>query len=154
AVVSNADAVRTHRELLGGRAAAQFERRRTYEPACSGVVLYLGLDQRYEHLLHHNFVFSEDPEQEFRAIYDDGEPASDPTCYVCAPAGTDSTGAPPGGEALFVLVHPPYPRPHHDWNRLFPGYRATILEKLRRTAGLSRIEEHVRFEHWLTPADI
>ena len=31
-------------------------------PACSGVVLYLGLDKRYEQLIHHNFVFSRDPD--------------------------------------------------------------------------------------------
>ena len=46
-----------------------------YEPACSGVVLYLGLDRRYDHLLHHNFVFSSNPEEEFEAIYRRGEPA-------------------------------------------------------------------------------
>ena len=95
AVVSNADAVRTHRELLGGKAATRFERRRRYEPACSGVVLYLGLDRRYDHLLHHNFVFSHDPEEEFEAIYRRGEPAPDPTCYVCAPARTEPDVAPP-----------------------------------------------------------
>ena len=32
-----------------------------FEPACSGVVLYLGLYRRYEHLAHHDFVFSRDP---------------------------------------------------------------------------------------------
>ena len=133
AVVSNSDAVRTHRELLGGKAATRFERRRRYEPACSGVVLYLGLDRRYDHLLHHNFVFSHDPEEEFEAIYRRGEPAADPTCYVCAPARTEPGVAPPGGEALYVLVHTPYLRPHHDWDRLFPTYRKTILEKLRST---------------------
>ncbi len=84
AVVSNADAVRTHRELLGGEPARRFEHRRTYEPACSGVVLYLGLDRRYDHLLHHDFVFSRDPHAEFDQIYRRGEPASDPTCYLCA----------------------------------------------------------------------
>ena len=83
-VVCNADAVRTHRELVRGEPARRFERRRRYEPACSGVVLYLGLDRRYEHLLHHNFVFSRDPDEEFDAIYRRGEPAPDPTCYVCA----------------------------------------------------------------------
>ena len=31
AVVSNVDSVRTHRELLGGRPAKRFERRREYE---------------------------------------------------------------------------------------------------------------------------
>lgn len=154
AVVSNADAVRTYRELVGGSAARQFERRRTYEPACSGVVLYLGLDRRYDHLAHHNFVFSEDPHAEFEAIYRRGEPAADPTCYLCAPAATDPSVAPPGGEALYVLVHTPYLRPHHDWQQLFPAYRRLILHKLARTARLTDLEQRLRFESWLTPRDI
>ena len=65
AVVSNADAVRTHRELIGGAAGRHFDDKRKYEPACSGVVLYLGLNKRYEHLAHHDFVFSRDPHEEF-----------------------------------------------------------------------------------------
>ncbi len=155
AVVSNADAVRTHRELLGDtRAARRFERRRAYEPACSGVVLYLGLDRRYEHLLHHNFVFSRDAHEEFENIYRRGEPAVDPTCYVCAPAQTDPDAAPPGGEALYVLVHTPYLRPHHDWSRMFPAYRRVILDKLARTGGLTDQESRIRFESHLTPQDI
>ncbi|MFO0410273.1 MAG: phytoene desaturase family protein, partial [Planctomycetota bacterium] len=105
-VVSNCDSVRTHRELLeGSKIATKFERRRTYEPACSGVVLYLGLKERYEHLLHHNFIFSKDPHREFDYIYNRGRPAPDPTAYVCAPACTEPGVAPPGGEALYVLVH-------------------------------------------------
>jgi phytoene desaturase len=155
AVVSNCDSVRTHHELLSGTAAAaRFERRRGYEPACSGVVLYLGLDRRYEHLLHHNFIFSCDPAEEFDAIYRRGEPAPDPTCYVCAPARTDPEVAPPGGEALYVLVHTPYLRPGHDWPAMLPSYRRVILDKLRKTAGLDDVESRVRFESWLTPQDI
>jgi diapolycopene oxygenase len=155
ALVSNADSVRTHRELLAGTvAAARFERRRRYESACSGVVLYLGLDRRYDQLLHHNFVFSRDPEEEFRAIYREGRPAPDPTCYVCAPSRTEPEVAPPGGEALYVLVHTPYLRDVHDWDRMLPAYRRVILDKLGRTAGLVDLEERIRFESWLTPRDI
>ena len=154
AVVSNGDSVRTHRELLGGAAAERFERRRSYEPACSGVVLYLGLDRRYPQLLHHNFVFSRDPEEEFAAIYRRGEPAPDPTCYVCAPARTEPEVAPAGGESLYVLVHTPYLRPHHDWTAMLPAYRRTILDKLERVAGLARLEEHIVTESVLTPQDI
>jgi phytoene desaturase len=154
AVVSNADAVRTHRELLGGRPARRFERRRRYEPACSGVVLYLGLNQAYDHLLHHNFVFSQDPEDEFEAIYRQGQPAPDPTCYVCAPARTEPAVAPPGGEALYVLVHTPYLRSHHDWKTLLPVYRRTILDKLVTVAGMEDLEKRIVCEHALTPWDI
>jgi hypothetical protein len=99
-VVSNSDSVRTHRELVEGAPRERFLGRRKYEPACSGVVLYLGLDRRYEQLIHHNFVFSSDPHEEFETIYRRGEPAPDPTCYVCAPAVTEPEVAIPGGEAL------------------------------------------------------
>lgn len=155
AVVANSDIVRTHRELVTDEAVARrFERRRSYEPACSGVVLYLGLKSRYSHLLHHNFVFSRDPEEEFEHIYRKGELAPDPTCYVCAPAITDASVAPEGGEALYVLVHTPYLRSGHDWSRLLPSYRKVIFDKLARTAGLEDLESQITCEAALTPQDI
>jgi phytoene desaturase len=154
-IVSNEDAVRTHRELLNGTAAARhFEHSRGYEPACSGVVLYLGLKQRYEHLAHHDFVFSRDPHEEFHHIYDLGEPAPDPTCYLACTTATDPDSAPAGGEAMYVLVHTPYLRPHHDWTKMFPQYRQVILDKLKRTAGCEDIEDRIVFEKALTPQDI
>ena len=154
AVVSNSDAVRTHRELIGGSVAREFEHKRGYEPACSGVVLYLGLNKRYDHLAHHDFVFSRDPHEEFHAIYELGIPAPDPTCYLAATALSDPASAPAGGEALYVLVHTPYLRPDHDWKKMFPAYRQVILNKLKRTAGMTDIEDRIVFEAALTPQDI
>lgn len=155
AVVSNCDAVRTHRELMKGTAAdTRFEKRRKYEPACSGVVLYLGLNKRYDHMLHHNFVFSRDPHEEFEWIYSKGEPAPDPTCYVCAPSLTEPAVAPEGGEALYILVHTPYMRPHHDWSKMLPEYREVILNKLETTGGMKDIRSRIVTESSLTPEGI
>lgn len=154
AVVSNMDSIRTYRELVGGAPAATFGRRWKSEPACSGVVLYLGLDRTYEQLAHHDFVFSADPKEEFDWIYRKGEPAPDPTCYIAAPARTDPSVAPPGGDAIYVLVHTPYLRPHHDWRRMLPDYRRVIFDKLGRCAGMRDLEKHIVFEAALTPADI
>jgi phytoene desaturase len=154
AVVSNEDAVRTHRELIGGAVAREFEHKRGYEPACSGVVLYLGLNKRYDHLAHHDFVFSRDPHEEFHHIYDLGVPAPDPTCYLACTARSDPDSAPAGGEAMYVLVHTPYLRPGQDWSQMFPGYRQVILDKLKRTAGCTDIEDRIVFERHLTPQDI
>jgi phytoene desaturase len=154
AVVSNSDSVRTHRELVGGVPQNRFEKRRGYEAACSGVVLYLGLSRAYPQLLHHNFVFSKDPHVEFDYIYRRGEPAPDPTCYVCAPARTEPGVAPEGGEALYVLVHTPHLRPGHDWNAMLPAYRRTIIDKLKRVAGLEDIEQRIVCEDVLTPQGI
>ncbi len=154
AVVSNMDSVRTYRELVRGVPAQKFARRWKREPACSGVVLYLGLDRAYEHLAHHDFVFSRDPEEEFDYIYNRGEPAPDPTCYIAAPSRTEPGVAPPGGEALYVLVHTPYLRPHHNWQEMLPAYRQVILDKLARTAGLTDLESRIKVERILTPQDI
>jgi phytoene desaturase len=157
AVVSNADSVRTHRELVNGaapRAVQRFDRRRSYEPACSGVVLYLGLNKRYDHLLHHDFVFSRDPHEEFEFIYKKGEPAPDPTCYLASTSRTEPATAPPGGDALYVLVHTPYLRPHHDWAKMLPEYRRVILNKLRTTGQMPDLEERIVVERHLTPQDI
>ncbi len=154
AVVSNCDSVRTHRELINGSAGAKFAMRRHYEAACSGVVLYLGLNKRYEHLAHHDFVFSRDPHEEFDWIYKKGEPAPDPTCYLAATTCSEPGTAPKGGEALYVLVHTPYLRPHHDWKKMLPAYRQTILDKLKRTGGMKDIESRIVFERTLTPQDI
>ena len=152
-VVSNMDSVRTYRELIGGRAWKDFGYRKA-EAACSGIVLYLGLDRAYEHLAHHNFVFSRDPAEEFAAIYDRGEPAPDPTAYIAAPARTEPGVAPEGGEALYILVHTPHLRDGHDWSRMLPEERAKIVAKLGRAAGMEDLEERIVFERTLTPQDI
>jgi diapolycopene oxygenase len=142
------------RELVGGAPARRFGKRWTRDPACSGVVLYLGLDRAYEHLAHHDFVFSRDPVEEFDWIYRKGEPAPDPTCYLAASSRTEPGTAPPGGEALYVLVHTPFLRPHHDWSKMLPAYRQVILDKLKRCAGMPDLEERIVFEAHLTPQDI
>jgi phytoene desaturase len=153
AVISNMDSLRTYDELVGGSVGKHYTRS-GFEPACSGIVLYLGLNKRYDHIAHHSFVFSKNAEEEFDWIYKRGEPAPDPTCYVAAPSGTDPSVAPEGGEALYVLVHTPYLRDHHDWRKMLPAYRQTILDKLKKTGGLHDIESRIVMERHLTPEDI
>ncbi|MGA1056951.1 MAG: phytoene desaturase family protein [Phycisphaerales bacterium] len=157
-VVSNCDVQRTYRDLRGAEADLAEQRRiaSKYEPACSGVVLYLGLDRQYDHLCHHNFLFSSDSQSEFDDIYRRGVPAEDPTLYLCVPSRTDPAQAPEGCEALYVLVHTPYTRPGQRWDGpggLLEQYRPVILEKLRRN-GMPDIDEHIRVERSLTPAGI
>jgi phytoene desaturase len=155
-VVSNCDVQRTYTDLLGTPAARTEQQKiaAKYEPACSGVVLYLGLDRRYEHLRHNCFIFSGNSKQEFDDIYRSGEPARDPTLYLCVPSATDPTQAPEGCESLYILVHTAYRRDRHDWDgALFDSYRRVILEKLKRF-GMEDVEKHIVVERRLTPAGI
>lgn len=157
-VVSNCDVQRTYRDLLGGGVGAKEQQRisSAYTPACSGVVMYLGLDRQYDHLLHHDFLFSRDSREEFADIYTRGVPARDPSIYLCVPSRTDPSQAPPGCEALYVLVHTPYLRAGQRWEGpggLMESYRPVILRKLERM-GLTNLEQHIVVERHLTPQHI
>ena len=157
-VVSNCDVQRTYRDLDGSQEGIAEQRRigGDYTPACSGVVLYLGLDRQYDHLLHHDFLFSKDSHEEFDDIYRQGIPARDPTVYLCVPSRTDPTQAPAGGEALYALIHTPYLRPGQRWEGpggMMEAYRGTVIEKLKRF-GMPDLEKHIVVERHLTPQGI
>jgi diapolycopene oxygenase len=154
-VVSNCDVQRTHRDLIASPASRRMQDKiaRRYKPACSGLVLYLGLDRQYEHLAHHNFLFSSNSKKEFDDIYHRGVPAEDPTIYLAAPSRTDSDQAPPGGEALYALIHTPHLQNRQQWHGeggILERYRPVVMDKLKRF-GMADIEKHIRIERHLTP---
>jgi diapolycopene oxygenase len=154
-VVSNCDVIRTYNELLESNLARKVVRqeRQRFEPACSGVVLYLGCNRTWDHLAHHDFIFSDDPEAEFHDIYERHMPARDMTAYLAVPSLTDPSVAPPGHTALYVLVHTPYRKHHVDWAVEGPRYRDAILDRLE-ARGLTGLRESIQVERMLTPVEI
>lgn len=157
-IISNCDVQRTMRDLLGTTPALSRQKKIAgdYTPACSGVVLYLGLDRQYDQLAHHCFLFSRDSQAEFNDIYHAGIPARDPTLYLAVPSRSDPAQAPPGGEALYVLIHTPYLRPGQKWEGpggLMEQYRPVVIEKLKNcgAASMPDIEKHIVVERHLHP---
>jgi len=157
-VVSNCDVQRTYRDLIGSDVARREQSAiaSAYRPACSGFVLYLGLKRQYDHLRHHDFLFSGDSAQEFDDIYAKGIPARDPTIYLCVPSRTDASQAPEGCESLYALIHTPFLRPGQRWEGaggIAEQYRPVIIEKLRRF-GMPDIDQQIAVERHLTPQSI
>jgi len=146
AVVSNADAVETHRRLLDSE---HFSDR---EPSCSGFVLLLGTKKKFDTLSHHNIFFSDDYGREFEEIFGQKRPATDPTIYICATSRTDSTQAPEGRENLFVLVNAPYTSQSTDWKTEARDYRNLIIKKLEGF-GLEDLGRSIEVERMITPSD-
>ncbi len=79
--------------------------RRPQALALSGYVLFLEASARLS-LPHHCVLFSGDYAGEFAELFSARAP-SDPTVYVCHPAATDATMAPPGKSGLFVMANAP-----------------------------------------------
>ncbi|MDD9206392.1 phytoene desaturase family protein [Georgenia sp. 10Sc9-8] len=113
-VVSTADLHHTETELLPPSLRTFPERWwRRRVPGPSAVMVYLGVEGRLPELEHHSLFFTEDWRTGFDRIFTDDAgvapaPFPSPTSlYVSRPSATDATVAPPGSEALIVLVPVP-----------------------------------------------
>ncbi|WP_022793273.1 phytoene desaturase family protein [Marinococcus halotolerans] len=152
-VVSNLEAIPAYNTIAPPEAKAKKESKKlskTFIPTVSGVVLLLGVNKKFDGLHHHNFFFSEDPELEFKQVFEEKVPADDPTVYIGISARSDETQAPAGKDNLFVLTHVPpmdaKQKKSFDWDK----YRETILNKLERN-GLDGLRESIEFEYRFTP---
>lgn len=155
AVIANSDVVRTFQDLLPKEEGEPYLKKNAgrLEPACSGVVLYLGCNKRFPDLLHHDFFFSANSDEEFRDIYERRIPHADPTIYLAVPSRTDPTVAPEGGEAVYALVHTPYISSEYDWETGAQAYRDIIVNKMER-CGMHGLKDSIVTERMITPRDL
>src|SRR5581483_7658011 len=101
------------------------------ERSLSGFVLLLGLPSRPLGLAHHTVVFSSDYNAEFEDLFRHRRFPSEPTVYISAPAAIDSSVAPPGGDAVFVMANAPPAGDHwtdEDTHRASRAVRAKLAE--------------------------
>jgi diapolycopene oxygenase len=152
-VVSNMEVIPAYTRLL--REDPEFLRSlERFEPACSGLVLDLGLDCEYPQLAHHNFLFSEDQKKHFEIVFRQRQLPPDPTIYLVAASRTDPTVAPEGCDCLKVLPHIPYIDEDNPLTRDdYAAFKEVVLDKMERM-GLTDLRQHIVFEHFWTPLDI
>jgi diapolycopene oxygenase len=153
-IVSNIEFIPFHRQLLGTDEATVRRMEKRLEPACSGIIMELGLDRTYPQLAHHNFFFSTDQKKHFRSVFKKHELPQDPTIYLVAASKTDPGVAPPGCDSLKILPHIPYINEKHPYTAEdYVTFREVVLTKLERM-GLTDLRKHVVVEHTWTPYDI
>lgn len=152
-IVCNMEAVPAYKMLL--KEDESFLRKlKRYEPACSGLVLDIGLDIQYPQLGHHNFLFSGNQREHFNTVFNKKQLPEDPTIYMVDASKSDPTVAPEGCSGLKVLPHIPYIDENNPLTRDdYMKYKEKILDKLERI-GLKDIRRHIVYEHVLTPPDI
>jgi diapolycopene oxygenase len=153
-VVSNMEVIPAHRALLREDEKTVRRMERILEPACSGLVLDLGLDCKYEQLAHHNFFFSGNQKEHFKTVFRKKQIPHDPTIYLVAASRTDPTVAPGGCDCLKILPHIPYINDKNPYTREdYMALKERVLDKLERM-GLTDLRKHTVFEHVWTPFDI
>lgn len=152
-IVSNMEVIPACRDLLDEDSSFMKDLEK-FEPACSGLVLDLGLDMKYPQLAHHNFFFSADQHDHFTSVFRKRVLPEDPTIYLVAASKTDPTVAPEGCDCLKILPHIPYIREDNPITREeYMEFKESILDKLERM-GLTDLRQHTVYEHVWTPQDI
>jgi phytoene desaturase len=151
-IVANADLPYVYRRLLPDRAEAERLERKKY--TCSAIIFYWGVDQVYPQLDHHNVFLSGDYRASFDRIFEDYTLPEKPSLYIHVPNRTDPAAAPAGQDTVMVLVpvgHLDDATPQ-DWDALLARARTSVLRRLT-DAGVTDLEEHLKFEVTRTPHD-
>ncbi len=151
-IVSNMEVIPTYKRLMK-KDSGFMKNYEKYEPACSGLVVHVGVDCEYPQLRHHDFYFSGDEKKLFKTIFRHKRLPDDPSVYMVAPTKSDKSLAPPGHEIIKMLPHIPYiqddPFTASDYDR----FKERLYDKLERM-GLEDLRKHIVVEDVLTPEDI
>lgn len=121
--------------------------------SCSTFMLYLGLNKVYDEP-HHNIIFAEDYRRNITEISAGTALSQDMSIYVRNASATDSTLAPRGHSALYVLVPVPNTRAAIDWSPgLIAKYREKVLDRICARTSMSDLRRHIVAEKIITPTD-
>ncbi|HET9660447.1 MAG TPA: phytoene desaturase family protein, partial [Thermomicrobiales bacterium] len=146
-VVSNADVATTWKRLIPpsvdrGILTRRLDRMRY---SMSLVVIYFGVNRTYRtdpgnRLAHHNIILGPRYEELLRDVFDRKLLARDFSLYLHIPTLTDSSLAPVGCEAFYVLAPVPHLGANLDWEIEGPRYRDRIISFLEQhyLPGLSK----------------
>lgn len=153
-VVSNADLPYTYKELVPARYRRTYsdERLDKMDYACSGYLLYLGLDKIYPEMSHQALYFADDYQANLDAIFKTGTLPDDPSFHLNNPTITDPTLAPEGHSVLYILAPMPNLTAAIDWEEAAPVVRNKVLERLEQLVDPD-IRQHVVWEREYTPVD-
>ncbi len=151
-VVCDADVKPTYRYLLNDPEAPLLKRYERLEPSSSGLVFYWGVRRSFEELGLHNIFFSSDYQREFREIFDEGVPPTDPTIYLNITSKHTPADAPRGCENWFVLINAP-PDRGQDWETEADRVRRRVIERLSAELGVD-LDSLIEAEGRLLPPEI
>lgn len=151
---ANTDATDTLMNLLPEHSLTEKrrEKQKKLEPSCSGFVVLLGCDKKWDQLRHHNIFFSSDYKKEFSDIFEEKKLPDEPTIYVTNTSLSNPEHAPPGGSNLFILINAPYLSSHQNWPNLKQFYTTFLIRQLEER-GLSGLEESIVTTDIITPLD-
>jgi phytoene desaturase len=153
-VVSNADLPYTYSHLVDSRFRRYYPDRRLarMQYACSGYLLYLGVDKTYDHVRHQALYFSEDYRANLDAIFENLTLPDDPSFHMNIPTVTEPSLAPEGHSLVYLLAPMPNLQANINWDDAAPIVREQLLDRLEDILDPD-IRQHIVWERESRPDD-
>ena len=153
AVIVNADFARAMEKLVPDNLRRRWtdKRLRKKKYSCSTFMMYLGVEGAFD-LPHHTIHIAKEYRRNLDEIENQHVLSEDPSFYVQNACVTDSSLAPRGHSALYVLAPVTHQHPNVDWSKERSRFRNLLLNKIRQ-AGYEVTRDRIRYERVITPAD-
>lgn len=153
-VISNADLPYTYRKLIAPVHRQHFSDRKIdgMQYACSGYILYLGVDKTYPHARHQALYFSEDYRANLDSIFKHYTLPAEPSFHLNIPTVSDPGLAPSGHSLIYVLAPMPNLKAEIDWENTAPIVRNQLLDTLEKIIDPD-IRQHIVWECQYLPVD-
>jgi phytoene desaturase len=131
-VISNADLPYTYRSLIDARYRRDYTDHRLdgLSYACSGYLLFLGIDRIYPDMRHQALYFARDYRANLDAIFRMRTVPDDISFHLNNPTNTDPGVAPAGHSLLYVLAPMPNLQGRVSWPEAAPVVRERLLDRL------------------------
>jgi phytoene desaturase len=121
--------------------------------SCSTFMIYLGINKKFTDLPHHNIIFASDYRKNVEEMSEKKIISQDPSFYVQNASVSDSTLAPEGKSAVYILVPVPNNKSKIDWATIKDDFKNKIINMAIDKGGFEGLKDHIEVEKVITPDD-
>ena len=113
-------------------------------------VYYFGSKKQYKEVAHHTIFFGKSYKDHLSNIFEKKILSDDISFYLHRPSATDSSMAPKGHDAFYVLVPVPNNLSKVNWNLEGDKFKDLVIDKMDKSV-LPGIKENIVSDFYLTP---
>ena len=152
-IVCNSDPPNVYKNLIKSKNDYNFlfrQKMNRMDYSMGLFVYYFGSKKQYKDVAHHTIFFGNSYEKHLDKIFEKKILSEDISYYLHRPSATDSSMAPDGQDAFYVLVPVPNNLSNINWSKEGEKFKNLILEKMDQSV-LPGIKDNVISDFYLTP---
>ncbi|SIS38283.1 phytoene desaturase family protein [Salimicrobium flavidum] len=153
-IVINADFAQAMTKLIDDRSLKKYKKRKIEKKkfSCSTFMIYAGVNKVYD-MPHHSILFSSDYKKNVEELTGSLELSDEPSIYIHNPSVMDSTLAPEGHSAVYILAPVPNNLSGIDWENRKAEVERVVLDRIEKETGFEDLSAHITIKKILTPVD-